>query len=1002
MKLMNELVRRLVFAGLLAALSTSAIAAEALPDGQSITPTAAPGAAFTSLNPGLADYPKFTAGQAVTSIVSPDGKTLLVLTSGYNRNIDVAGKIVPRASNEYVFVFDISAHSAVQRQVIPVPNSYSGIAFAPDGAHFYVSGGKDDCVHVYAKTGESWAEAGAPIALGHRNGNGLALQSTPVLPAAAGLAVSADGKSIVVANYENDSLSFLSAESRTKTGELDLRPGKNDPRNTGVPGGEFPYWVAIKGNDVAYVSSVRDREIDIIKLGAGRPVILGRIALTGNPNRMVLDKPQRRLYVALDNSDEVAVIDTGRNRVVNAIKTAAPPGLLASVAPGASPNSLAWSADGGTLYVTNGGTNAVAVISLSASGGLRVIGLIPTGWYPSSVSVSADGKMLYVVNSKSNTGANPSHCRVIAGPLPNPPPLAGEGRVGATPGCPPANQNGSDNQYTLQLTKAGLLTVPVPTPSQLVTLTRQVAANNGFDTKLAPQDHALLRTLRRDIKHVIYIVKENRTYDQVLGDLPTGNGDPNITQFPEVITPNQHALAKQFVLLDNFYDPSNVSYEGWQWSTAARSVDATEKTYSVNYAKRGLTYDSEGTDRNINVSYPNVATRRAADPLTPNDPDLLPGPRNEEDIDGPGNGARKLASRGRPTEDADDASKQQGEGYLWDAAIRARLTVRNYGFHCDLVRYSLEPAAGGIPPIENAYSTRTRVAFPAHKALLNRTDPYFRGYDDKLPDFFRYLEWAREFDGFIHQRNLPNLTLLRLMNDHTGAFAQAIRGVNTPELQVADNDYAVGLVVEKVSYSPFAGSTLIFVVEDDAQDGPDHIDAHRSIAFVAGPYVKQRQVVSARYTTVAMIRTIEEILGLPPQNLHDGGVRPMLDIFDPAKKRWIYEAKPSPLLLHTQLPFDMVRPGIRRADGGEGTVGVVLHDAAWWAEKTKGFDFSDADRNDPAACNRVLWEGTMGGKPYPTARSGLDLRRDRDVLLGTAAANRRAADKISATPNNSH
>jgi YVTN family beta-propeller protein len=896
---------------------------------------------------------------------------LLVLTSGYNRNYDANGKLIARDSNEYVFVFDIASGAPVEKQVIQVPNTYSGIAFAPDGVHFYVSGGKDDSVHTYAQADGNWAESGNPIALGHNRGNGLPQGPNSVLPAAAGLAVTAGGKTIVVANYENDSISLVSTAADDKTAELDLRPGKNDPSKVGVAGGEFPYWVVVKGNDVAYVSSLRDREVVVIDLQARPPRIITRIPVIGNPNRMALDKAQMRLYVALDNSDEIAVIDTRRNRVIHTVKTAAPAGLLASVVPGASPNSLTFSPDERTLYVTNGGTNSVAVLSVLTDGGLRVDGLIPTGWYPNSVSVSADGKMLYVVNSKSNTGPNPAHCRSIA---------PAEHNFAA--GCPPANQNGSDNQYTLQLTKAGLLTLPVPTPSQLGELTRQVASNNGFNVKLTPADLALLRTLRKEIRHVIYIVKENRTYDQMFGDLPAGNGDPNLTQFPEAVTPNQHALAKEFVQLDNFYDPSNVSYEGWQWSVAARSVDATEKTYSVNYARRGLSYDSEGTDRNINVAYPTVAARQEANPATPSDPDLLPGPRNEEDIDGPGKRKQGATRRTRQKADEDDALEEQGEGYLWDAAIRARLTVRNYGFHCDVMRYSLDPSRGGILPIENPFATRTRVAFPAHEALMNRTDPYFRSFDDKLPDFFRYLEWAREFDDFVKNKSLPNLILLRLMNDHTGAFAQAIRGVNTPELQVADNDYAVGLVVDKVAHSPYANSTLIFVVEDDAQDGPDHIDAHRSIALVAGPSVKQGQLVSERYSTVSLIRTIEEILGLPAQNLHDAGVRPMIEIFDPTKTSWTYTAAPSSLLLGTQLPIDLVQPNFRRADAVEAP--KPLHDAAWWAERTKDFDFTDADKNDPSVYNRVLWEGTMGGKPYPAGRSGLDLRRDREALLQSA------------------
>src|SRR5271165_5414784 len=275
MKLITRVFSVLFLASWLSGASALAIAQEALPDGQSVTPTAAPGAIFSSLNPGLVDYPNFVAGQAVTSAVSPDGTTLLVLTSGYNRNNDANGKFIPRDSNEYVFVLEITSGSPVQRQVIQVPNTYSGIAFSPDGAHFYVSGGKDDTVHTYAKTGGRWAETGKPIALGHDHGNGLSIAPNTVLPAAAGLAVTADGRAIIVANYENDSISVVSTMTQAKTAELDLRPGKNNPLQAGIPGGEFPYWVTIQGNDIAYISSVRDREIVVVKLRPTSPVIVG-------------------------------------------------------------------------------------------------------------------------------------------------------------------------------------------------------------------------------------------------------------------------------------------------------------------------------------------------------------------------------------------------------------------------------------------------------------------------------------------------------------------------------------------------------------------------------------------------------------------------------------------------------------------------------------------------------------------------------------------------------
>jgi len=217
--------RSLFFAGLLSVASASALAQEVLPDGQSITPRAAPGATFVSLNPGLVDYPDFTAGQAVTTAVGLDGATLLVLTSGFNRNIDATGKVIPRDSNEYVFVFDITSGRPVQKEVIQIPNTYSGIAFSPDGARFYVSGGKDDSVHTYVESGGSWAESGTPIALGHDHGNGLPQGSNTLPPAAAGLAVTADGKTIVVANYENDSISLVSTTTGTKECRTRSAPG---------------------------------------------------------------------------------------------------------------------------------------------------------------------------------------------------------------------------------------------------------------------------------------------------------------------------------------------------------------------------------------------------------------------------------------------------------------------------------------------------------------------------------------------------------------------------------------------------------------------------------------------------------------------------------------------------------------------------------------------------------------------------------------------------------
>jgi YVTN family beta-propeller protein len=907
---------------------------ELLPTGQRITPTAAPGSVFRTLNPGLSSDPDFLAGQAVSSAVSPDGKTLMVLTSGFNRLSDADGTAIPEASNEYVFVYDISRGEPVQKQVLQVPNSFVGLAFAPNGKSIVVSGGVDDTVHVFALGASGWAESGAPIALGHGGvGNGLWQNvlgvGSSVTPVAAGVAFSADGRKLVVANYENDSISVIDVASRSKVGELDLRPGKRDPAASGTAGGEFPYAVVIRGNQTAYVSSLRDREIVVVDVRSA-PRVVGRIPLAGNPGKMLLDRTGARLFVASDNSDTVDVIDTRTERVVRRLQTTAPPGWFGDrKAPvGSSPNGLALSPDERTLYVTNAGSNSVAVLDLGHAGG-TVTGLIPTGWYPNSVSLSADGRRLYVANGKSNAGPNPAQC---AGTSAN---------ATLASNCPASAQDGGDNEYVWQLTKAGLASIPVPGRHALAELTDTVAANNGFARPTPHSERELLRGLRERIHHVIYIVKENRTYDQILGDLPGSNGDPTLTQFPELITPNFHALARQFVNLDNFHCSGEVSQDGWQWSTAARSSDINDKSTPVGYAGRGTGYDSEGSMRDINPAFATSAERQKYNPNNPGDPDLLPGHRNEVELDGP--------------------DGEEGGGYIWSAALRAGKSVRNYGFWVDGILYNQTEALHGIPAIRDPHAEGVQVGIATQAELLPLTDPYFRGFGNELPDLYRFREWEREFDAYAAEGTLPDFELVRFPNDHMGNFDIALDGVNTPETQQADNDYGVGLLVDKIAHSRYADDTLIFVLEDDAQDGPDHVDAHRSPAYVVGPYVKHGAIVSTHYTTVNMLRTIEDVLGLEHLNLHDSGVHAMSDVFDLDQRKWSFGAQPSVALRTTALPLPP-------AASTTALNWKPTHPAAWWAQATLGFDFRKEDRIDAAAFNRVLWKGLMGERPYPVRR----------------------------------
>jgi DNA-binding beta-propeller fold protein YncE len=918
--------------------------------GQEITPLAPRDARFEPLNPGLSDNPQYLAGQAVTSVVSPDGKTLLVLTSGYNLVKATSGtnegSVIPGDSTQFVFIYDISKGLPVQKQLaIQVPNTYNGIVFDPSGTAFYVAGGVDDNVHFYGLTGGIWAEqAGSPIALGHVfdpaiDGSGVGLE---VLSQAAGIAVTADGNTLVVTNYYNDSISILSKSSSgwALTHELDLRPGIINPANSGVPGGEYPLWVVIKGSDTAYVSSIRDREIDVVDI-LGSPSVITRIPVPGEPNKMVLNASQSTLYVAQDLTDSVGVINTSSNQLVDNIAVTAPQGLLPewrAKFKGNDTNSVTLSSDEKFLYVTNGAMNDVAVVQLGAPKQSYVIGLIPTGWYPSSVSVSHDGKFMYVANYKSPTGPNPGYCHGLTSAQ--------------------STQCNASNQYDLQLIKAGLQSYPTPKPSDLGRLTAQVAENNHFGRMLSSEEKDKLAFLRSHIHHVIYIIKENRTYDQVLGDLDVGNGDPEITQFGSAITPNFHNMASQFVDLDNFYDTSEVSMDGWPWSTSAHATDVVERQVTVEYAGRGLSYDSEGTNRNVNVGFPTLTERLEADPLlalVPDTPDVLPGTANTAAPDGP--------------------EGQEGAGFLWDGALRAGLTIRNYGFFIDEALYNLpEPYTPySTPELPDPFSSSTQVAVPTSGVLAPFTDIYFRGFDQSFPDYYRFTEWQRDFNANYATGGLPNLSFVRLCHDHTGNFSTAIAGVNAVELQQADDDYSVGLLVQTTANSNYKNDTLVFVIEDDAQDGGDHVDAHRSIAFVVGPYVKQGAVVSKSYNTLSMVRTIEDILGIGHSNLNDSLAVPMTDVFDTKLKPWTFNAVPSDYLYSTTLPLPPMQAGHH--------ILYSTHDAAYWAKVTEGMDFSVEDHLDAQKYNRIVWKGLMGDKPYPSTPNGLDLRENRAQLL---------------------
>ncbi|MEH1870102.1 beta-propeller fold lactonase family protein [Nostoc sp.] len=948
-----------------------------LPTGQIITPAAAPGSTFAPLSTGLRTDNNADAAEAVSTALSPDGKTLLVLTSGYNQNFKdentgstftypvldpltgkPSGTTTPKA--EWVFVYDVSSGKLVKKQQINIPNTYNGLAWAKDGSRFFVSGGIDDRVYVYASNGSQYLPDAPFILLGHNSNqtapfpkyDGGLLKDTPAKAVStgavvAGIAVSKDGKTLVAANFENDSISIVDTPTRKVTKEIKFfRAGDK------IATGEFPFDVAIKNAEngqaaKVFISSQRDNEVVAVSITSGQ---ITRIPTGSQPNKVLLSADQNRLYVANGNDDSISVIDTNNNRVVQTISLSRPGDKYK----GANPNSLTLGPDGRTLYVTLGGENAIAVVDLQ---GGRVNGRIPTGWYPNSVSVSSDGLRLYVVNAKSNSGPNPSNNRTTPAGL--------------------ARNTNFKNDYTWALEKAGISIIPVPSSSTLATLSTQVDKNNGFYSR---RPDRIMRYLQGKIKHVIYIVKENRTYDQVLGDLPIGNGDPALTLFPYKISPNHHKLSLAFATFDNFYDSGESSGVGWNWSTYGRTTDYTEKSQSVLYGNagfNGLTYDYEGTNRNISLALPQTSSNnspiktRITGVLDPSgQSSILPGDR---DVDAPeGDGNLQPNAIG---------------GYLWDTALRAGKTVRNYGFFVDngapYVTSQTDPTKPDpknpayIPISTTPYADKIPQAPVTKTALLNKTDLYFRSFDQNNADIYLYNEWERD----LKQNGLPNLMLVRLSHDHFGSFGTALFGLNTPELQMADNDYAIGKLVEKISHLPEWKETAIFIIEDDSQNGPDHVDSHRSLAYVISPYTKRGALVSTNYNTINILRTMEDLLNIKYLAITDANAQPMSDAFTREPNFEPYKA-----IVPGNLCAKPVDPKLVPAcqdPNVENTAAMpILNSKEWWAAMTKGFDFIGEDKVDPEEFNEIIWTGIKGNNiPYPEKRDGKDLRQNRDQLL---------------------
>jgi YVTN family beta-propeller protein len=596
---------------------------------------------------------------------------------------------------------------------------------------------------------------------------------------------------------------------------------------------------ALRDGSKVYVASERDNAVYVLDARIPNNSTLAATIPTGaHPTALVTDRAQRRLFVANSDSDTVSVVDTKTDRVTSTILVRP---STARELPGCTPTALAISANEERLFVTLADLNAVAVIDLAAG---QLIGFIPTGWYPTAIAIAPDHEHLLVANAKG-----------LKARVPN---------VGRDPKTNQPVQKASP----LDLLEGDVQLLPIPDKAELDHLTQTVISNNRLDAldraKINPLAKLGLKSGK--ITHILYIIKENRTYDQVLGDMKQGNGDPALCIFGRDATPNLHALAERFVLLDNLYASGEVSGDGWVWSTQSMANAHVERNVPYHYSGRGRNFDFEGQ----NNGYPTGG-------FPPKGPEGNPLTNSPIFKDG-----------AQPIPDVAEAPG----GHLWDLCRKHGITFRNYGFY-----ETVADVASGTPEGPDNYAAVPGLQ-PSGHDLEGATDLDFRRFDLSYADsdapsvWFtksgdanclfptktygkqhapsRFSEWHREFQLMLAKAPngaaVPALMFLRIGNDHTTA---ASSGAHTPRSDVADNDYAIGQIVEAISHSPIWEHTAIFVIEDDAQAGADHVDCHRTTGYVISPFIQPKSVDHRFYNTVSYLRTIELLLDLPPMTQYD-------------------------------------------------------------------------------------------------------------------------------------
>ena len=748
--------------------------------------------------------------------LSPAGKSLPLGDLPLNIAVSKSKKLMAITNNgqstQTLQLIDVQTEKILDN--IEIAKSWLGLQFSSDEKYLYASGGNDNWILQYAIV-KNKLQLKDSISLGAKWPNKIS---------PAGIAIDDAKHLLYVVTKDNNTLYLINLTTKKITQQIKLPA---EAYTCLLSPNKKELYISCWGCDKLLVFDTQKKAIRT------------EIAVGDNPNDICGTANGKYLFVANANDNSVSIIDVKNTKVIETLSSS----LFAAAPPGSTANAVALSADEKTLYIANADNNSLAVFDVSKPGFSQSKGFIPVGWYPTCVKVI--GKKIWVTNGKgfsslaNPNGPNPLKKRKVV--------FQGDDKITQV-----------KEQYIGGLFTGTMSIIDEPTPEQLSVYSQQVYRNTPYtkEKELMSKGEAGNPIPQKigdpsPIKHVFYIVKENRTYDQVLGDVKEGNGDTSLVLFGEKVTPNQHKLVKDFVLLDNFYVDGEVSADGHNWSLGAYATDYLEKNWVTSYGGRGGEYDAEGT--------------------------------------------RKVANN-------------KGD-FIWGACKKAGVSYRTYGEFADDYK-------ANIPVLENHFCT------------------YYTSWDQHVRDTTRVGQWKRDFDSLIAINALPQLNTFRLINDHTEGMSN---GRPTPFAHVADNDLAVGMFIDYLSKSPVWKESVIFILEDDAQNGPDHVDAHRSPVYIAGPYVKRNFVDHTPYTTSGILRTMELILGLAPMSQYDAAATPLWRCFT---------AIPD-LTPYTTLPAQ---------------VDITEKNLVWneLSKRSAGFDFSKEDRVPDMEFSEVIWKGVKG------------------------------------------